>query len=279
MSAMLAYEDNGILFLGGGTTEPIVKWSAKNLYFQLLPRDEVMTKAMAEKIGTHKWDRIYFVYESTRHNEQIVELLKNDFSDAGIQVAGAIAVLPGLHEDEDATGSIRMETALSALQDSSVDAIVLVTGPELGAKVIKYARSLTILKPFIGVSSLDAPSFKEGVTDEGMGTRIVSLRNQGYQYEKFSKKFQARFPEIKLDVPAAIAYDSVRLYAQAVASAKSIDPYLVSHALSYDLPYWYGLLGTYAFEDGITTGLNYYLQKLDRDKKGKLLFISSDILK
>jgi branched-chain amino acid transport system substrate-binding protein len=277
MAAMLAYEDNGILFLAGGTTQPIIKWSAKNLYFQLLPHDEVMAKAMAEKIHARKWDRVYFVYEVHRHNEQIIELIKNDFSDVGIQVAGSIAILPMVENDPES--NLRMENALNVLQDKSVDAVVLVTSPELGAKVIDYARSLTILKPFIGVSALDAPSFRDAVGEAGIGTRIVSLRNEDYQFDQFAQKFKARFSEVELDTPAAIGYDSVRLYAQAVASAQSTDPYLVSHSLSYDMPYWYGLLGTYSFVDGVATGLNFYIQRLARDKNDKLFFEADNSLK
>lgn len=274
-SALLSYEDNDVLFLSAGISASIGKWSRKHLYYQLSPQNKAMTEAMCQTIRSRKWDRVYVVYEASQENEQFVELLKTEFPNFSIQLAGSIAILPGFQDADKA--ALRLQTALKEILNPEVDAVVLISGARFGATVVNFARRMTIQSPFIGLSTLDSAEFRDGVGEGGIGTRIVSVRDHGYQYEQFLEKIRARFPGVAAEESAAaVAYDSVRLYAHAVASARSTDPYLVSHALRYDLPVWYGMLGAYSFKDGMATGLKIYPKKLVRDREGKNRFVADE---
>lgn len=274
LSAMLTYQTNGVLFLAGGTTDSRIMWSSDELYFQLLPHDETLAKRMAAEIVSQKWDNVYIVYTGARHDEQVVELLKTEFANSGIQLAGEVTILdaaPG-----SAVGARRTQAALAELRQGDVDALVLIAPPLLGARVIRQSRALGIVKPFFGTRSLDTPRFREIIGDASGDLIIASLRSKSYQLQRFAGKFKKRFPDAAVDESAAIGYDSVRLYAEAVASAGTTEPFLVSHALNYKLPLWYGLLGSYTFKNDRNANLKYYIRKLERGKDGKLQFVSDD---
>ena len=270
-AAMMSYDDSEVLFISPGITATIGSWSRKQLYFQLAPQMKDIAAAMCKTMQSRRWDRVYFVYEATQEYEQFVELIKTELPKLSIQIAGSIAVMPGFQEGDQ--GALRLQSALKEIQDPSVDAVVLISGPKFGSMVVNYARRKTILSPFIGLPSLSSGEFRDRVGEAGLGTRIVSVRDHGYQFEKFAGRMNARFPNLLVEETAAAAYDSVWLYAHAVASAKSTDPRLVSHTLHYGLPVWYGLLGPYHFKDGFVTGLKVYPKKLVLDKTGKSRFV------
>jgi hypothetical protein len=108
------------------------------------------------------------------------------------------------------------------------------------------------------------------VGDHGIGTRTTTLdRANDYQVMRFKQKFINRFhvnysEEKKVDVSAMMGYDSVRLFAQGVASANTQVPIRVSEALNYRLPIWFSLLGSYSFTDGESTHIDYSIQQLMR---------------
>ncbi|MFA7242361.1 MAG: ABC transporter substrate-binding protein [Sulfuricellaceae bacterium] len=273
--AMLTYQDNGILFLSGGTTDSRIMWSGKNLFFQLRPQDEVLAKKMAVEMKKRRWDTIYLVYEDTGHNEHLVELLKAECANSGIRFAGSLSIMPDL--EDDSAGAYRIQNSMANLRDDDVNAIVLLTQPAQGAEIMRQSRTLGVLQPFIGTDALDSPAFVRKVGDSGVDVLITSLyHTNSYLVRRFVESFQKRFPDAVVDEAALIGYDSVRLYAEGVASADATDPHLVANALHYKLPIWYGLLGSYSFKDAHTLNLKYSIRQLVRNKKGRLEFISVD---
>lgn len=275
LSEMLTYQDNGVLFLSDGTTDSRVMWSSDHLYFQLQPQDEVLAKRMAAEIRKRKWHTVYFVYDGTRHNEDVVDLLKTQLAHVGVKFAGSIALLSGLAKSPEVAG--RLQSSLASLREDHVDALVLLTPPLLGAQVVRLTRSLGILLPYIGTSKLDSPEFIKTAGEPGVGTLVTSLyRSESYQVRRFSERYKKRFPGAVVDEAATMGYDGVGLYAQGVASAGSTDPFLVAQALNYKLPIWYGLLGTYGFDQGTNTKLDYQIRELVRHKNGKLEFVAAD---
>jgi len=141
------------------------------------------------------------------------------------------------------------------------------------------------LQPFIGTGAFESPEFVNDVGSRGFGTLVTSLyRKDSYQVRRFTERFNKFYANAPLfnpsfqyakpviDEATIIGYDSVRLYAEAVASAKTTDSFVVARALQYKLPIWYGLLGPYVFqetpldENGNTHGEDADLQLKDTDQ-------------
>lgn len=272
-SAMLTYQDNGILFLSGGMSDSRIMWSGKSLFFQLRPQDTVLAEKMAAEIKKRKWETIFYIYEDTRHNEQLGELLKAACANAGIKFAGSLAIMPGL--DKNPAETRRVQNSVADLRDDDLNAIVLIAPPALGAEIIHQSRTLGVLQPFFGTGELDSSAFFKRVGENGADVLITSLHHpKKYLVRRFAENFKKRFPDTKLDEAALIGYDSVRLYADGVAGANTTEPYLVANALLYKLPVWYGLLGAYSFNEANSINLKYSTRRLTRTKDGQQEFVS-----
>ena len=275
LSAMLEYQDNGVLLFSGNSTDSRIMWSSNSLYFQLRPKDDVLAAYIAEDIRRHNWRNSYIVYEATRHNEHVAELLKTAFSKSGVRLAGTVAITAG--GVKSGNGMRRLQHELADLSTGSVDAIVLLAPPDLASRVVNKSRSLGVFQPFIGTSELEVPEFIGQVVDPGIDTFFTSLyRKDNYQVRRFSEKLGKRFPDSAVNESAAMGYDSVRLYAEAVASAGTTDPLVLAHALQYKLQMWYGLLGSYIFKEGNNVGLQYYTHRLGGRSVEKLPVSTDD---
>lgn len=276
LAAMLTYSDEGILFLNGGATDSRIMWSSSaNLYFQLLPQDIVMARRLADDMKQRHWDNVFFVYAASRHNEQIIELLKNEFVERKIRFAGATAIMEDANTSSAVEGSRRLQKGLAQLREGNVDAIVLLAPPALSAQLIRQTRATSVVQPFVGTGALDSPAFIDAVGDLGEGVVIASIyRDQSFEVKRFEQRFKRRFPNVRPDQAALMGYDSVRLYADAVAAAESTEPHMVAHALHYKIPLWYGLQGTYVFDDYGVKNIKYYIRELRRKDKS-LAFVTA----
>jgi branched-chain amino acid transport system substrate-binding protein len=274
LSAMSVYAAQGVMLLAAGTSDARVEWIDSDLYFQLLPSDRLLAKKLAEAIGEQHWDTVRLVYANNRHNEQIAELLKSELANRKIVLSGTTALVGDIVNA--ANPSRRLQNSLSELREGVIDAVVLLAPPVMGAQVIRYARAIGIAQPFIGTMSLDAPDFVDTVRDVGEETVVTSIyRDDNYLARRFAAKFRERFPGQEADKWAALGYDSVHLYAQAVACAETTDPTVVLNALYFKLPVWFGLVGQYNFGVGGTenTGMRFHTKVLRRQADGKLKFV------
>ncbi|WP_157964634.1 hypothetical protein [Algibacillus agarilyticus] len=302
LSSVVVYQDHGVLVMNASSSNSSIDWLANDLYFQLLPPSRILAKKIVAEIRRQKWETIFITYMDTAHKSEIIELITNELvcleadSNTGkktntkiicedpktkeksikIELAGSYAMqLMGGNFNLGHKG--RLRASLAELRTNDTDAIILLMPPTLAARVIHFAREIGVLQPFLGEGEFNSsPEFIKIVGEHGIGTRTTTLdRSNDYQVKRFKDKFNKRFNS-QADVSAMMGYDSVRLYAQGVASAKTAVPIRVSEALNYRLPLWFSLLGSYSFFDGESTNIDYSIQKLIRDKDGKLIFVSDD---
>lgn len=273
LASLITYQKNDILFLGTQSDANLL-WITENKYFQLSPPDELLAKSVTQSLKIKNWNQVYFVYEGNRRYEQISALIKNEFSTHGLISTGEMAVMP--HMLSISYAASRMTDIAAQLREKQTNAILLIAGPQTAAQVIQGARQFGLLLPFIGVGDLNNQDFIKWVGEDGINTRIVSLRNSGYLYNAFEKRYQKRFPDKRPDVFAAQGYDSIFLYADAVAMGGSVSPFRVSHVLTVKLPFWYGVLGTYSFNQRVNVGLDHHLLRLTRNKDGQAIFVLDD---
>jgi len=277
LSAMSVYDANGVVLLSAGTSDARVKWMGSNLYFQLLPSDKRFAGKLAAEIAERRWDSVHLVYANNQHNEQIAELLKSELANHQITLAGSTALVGDILGSHGSPR--RLQHSLGELREGAIDAVLLLAPPEMGAHVIRYARSLGIAQPFIGSMTLDSAEFARRVRDVGEDFIIAGVyRDNGYMAQRFAAKFRQRFPGKDADQWAAFGYDSVMLYAQAVACAGTADPVVVAHSLYFKLPLWFGLLGRYVFrpDEAENAGMHFHTKVLRRGADGDLRFVFLD---
>lgn len=282
MSAMLTYQKHGVLLLSSNTTDPRLEWMSSSdlsdtfgLYFQLRPSDEVLAQRFAKSFADRGWTKVYFAYENNHANESLVHLLTSEFAKLGLKISGSLAFRPG--GDMSQFKSRKFQSHFTELGTSDVDAIVLLTTAREGAEVIRNSRAIGVLQPFVGMGNFQFPGFIDKVGASGENTLVTTLYwKDHFVVQRFAERFVKRFPGEDPDETAAMGYDSVRLYIEAVARADTVDPGAVSHALRYDLPVVYGVLGSYVLKDGRSNALNYHLLRLSKvPGQSKLVYVET----
>ena len=283
LSAMLAYQKKGVLLLAGNATDTRLEWMSSSdfsetfgLYFQLRPTDETMVQRIAQTFVDRRWSNVYLAYENTSGNESLLQLLTSEFAKRNIRIHGSIAFRPGGNLNQ-----LKLRTFQNHFTEvgaSDVDAIVLLAPAKVGAEIIKSSRGLGVLQPFVGTGAFLLPDFIEQVGPAGNNTLVTTLyRKNTFVVKRFEERFTKRFPDLVPDETAAMGYDSVRLYVEAVARAQTVESATVSHVLRFDLPVFYGLLGSYMLKDGHSSALNYHLERLSKvPNSQKMEYVKAD---
>ncbi|WP_280189865.1 ABC transporter substrate-binding protein [Delftia sp. PS-11] len=283
MPSMLTYQKHGVLLLSGNATDSRLEWMSSSdlsdafgLYFQLRPSDEVLAQRFAQAFADRGWSKVYFAYENTHGNESLVHLLTSEFAKLGLKISGSLAFRSG--GDLSQFKSRKFRSHFTELGTSDVDAIVLLTSARDGAEVIRNSRGIGVLQPFVGMGNLQFQDFIDRVGASGENTLVTTLyRQDNFVVRRFAERFSQRFPDVPPDETAAMGYDSVRLYIEAVARADTVDPAAVSHALRYDLPVVYGVLGSYVLRNGRSNALNYHMRRLSKVPGQKsLAYVDAD---
>jgi branched-chain amino acid transport system substrate-binding protein len=283
LSAMLTYQKNGLLLLAGSANDARLEWMSYSdfsdtfgLYFQLRPTDEVLATSIAQAFLAKGWSKVYFAYENNHSNESLVQQMTSEFAKQGLKIYGSMAFRPG--GDLAQIKSRQFISHFTELGTSDVDCIVLVTSAIQGAEVIKTSRGIGVLQPFVGVGDFQFPQFVDLVGPSGENTLVTTLyRKDRFVVKRFAERFSKRFPNLEPDETAAMGYDSVRLYTEAVARADTVDPASVSHTLRFDLPIYYGVLGSYVLKDGHSSALKYHVLRLAKEPtSNKLDYVDAD---
>jgi ABC-type branched-subunit amino acid transport system substrate-binding protein len=277
LASVIVYQKHGLLVMNASSSNSSIDWMGSDLYFQLLPENKVLAKKIATEIVRQRWEKIFIAYVDTAQEREIIELVRAEFVNGGIELVGSYGMPLG-------DGRLnryykgRVVASLADLREGETDAIILLMPPKLSAQVIQTAREVGVLQPFFIGREFDAPKqFIDVVSEHGLGTRTTTLyRANDYKVKRFEQKFNKRFTDSKSDVSAMMGYDSVRLYAQGVAIAKTVVPIRVSESLNYRLPIWFGLLGSYSFSEGKSGNIDYSIQQLISNKDGTLGFVADD---
>jgi len=272
LSAMLSYSKKDLLFLSGGSTDSKVRWASEGNYFQMMPKNNELIRQLAEEIERQKWDSVYLVYETSSQNEHLAELLKKELATRPVRLLGSRAIMPNIGSD--ASTSRAMDQSINGLRKAGIDAVILLVPSEIAAKVIPHARDLGVVQPFIGTSTLDTAEVIEAVGDRGLDIFVTSVyKDEGFLAERFARRYESKYQKKQADDWAAMGYDSVKLYAEAVACADSKQTRAVASVLRYKLPLWYGLVGAYSFKGAVNVKMKYHTKVLRKQKDGSHRFV------
>ncbi len=272
LSAMNSYAEERVLLISAGTIDAQVAWLQTGLFFQLAPGEQRQVQKLVQEARRQGWNRLKLVYFENRQSDRMIQMMRTQMAAEGISVSGTSALSSNVASSPpDLAAWVREQ--FNVLQSDDTDAVLLLGPATIAAEVMLQARALGVAQPFIGGPVLSYPAFIDRVGADGEGTLIANLyRDDSYQAVRFAERFRKRFPDKPADLWAALGYDSVRLYAQAVVSANSVDSTAVANVLNFRLPVWFGLVGQYAFRDGENTRMQLHTQVLARLPDGKFAF-------
>jgi len=261
----ITYEENGIVFISTGSTVPKLT-AHKNLYiFRNVPSDKTIGQGLAKFAATQKFKKIFVIFERTDYGKQLAEFFREgaESKERNLEVVK----IRSYNAKQTDFRSLFLDA-----QEFNFDAIFVAGGISNATKLIKQARSLGIVQPFIGGDSLDNPILWNEVKYGAIGTFVASVFNPNQN--KLSQRFVENFKKdngIEPDAKAAQGYDAVKVLSRAIENSKSTIPIDIAMALRY-MRGWRGAVGSYNFlRSGDIDGRYIHIKRLSADGEFKFV--------
>jgi branched-chain amino acid transport system substrate-binding protein len=185
---------------------------------------EVMARFAFNSLKAKK-AAILFDFNSP-YGRGLTDYFELSFSKLGGQITGKLSYTQG---DVDFKGQ------LSTIQSAAPDVIYIPGYYGDVAVIAKQARMLGLLQPLLGADGWDAPELWQLGGDALNGSYITthySVDDPSPTVERFVHEYRQRYGNLTPDAHAALAYDSMRVLADAISRAHSTDATLLRDALA-----------------------------------------------
>ena len=149
--------------------------------------------------------------------------------DTNFQELGGSIVASETYEQ----GSMMFDIQLAAIKEANPDIFLLASFPPAITSIMEQARALGITATFIGSDGWDVAPLHATIADKSLLANSYHCSNfHRTQAVAFVSAFEAMFPETSAGGVAAGGYDAVRLLAQGIENAQSMDPVAVRDAIA-----------------------------------------------
>ena len=247
IEASVTYEYNGILFMAAASTVPGLTQHGFQYVFRNIPSDRVTGTDLANFVKKKGFSDILVIDDRTVGGKGLADVFHERASKIGINVVARKSYSIMEKDFKPLFGEIKTLHA---------DAIFLGGGIPAAGKLIRQAREMGVIVPFIGGTGLNSSTLWDiaGNAADGTITSTSFHRNDKYAAaQTFTRKFCARY-HADPDAWAGQGYDAVRVIAGAVEKAGTAVPLVVASYLRY-LENYPGVLGVYSFtEEGDVVG-------------------------
>ena len=132
-------------------------------------------------------------------------------------------------------GDVDFKGQLSTFQSATPDVIYIPGYYGDVAVIAKQARMVGLTQPLLGADGWDAPELWQLAGDALNGSFITthySVDDPSPAIQRFVHEYKQRYGNLLPDAHAALAYDAMRVLADAITRARSTDPKLLRDALA-----------------------------------------------
>lgn len=237
LATMKNYCDGTLISITGASGVPVTEQGCEYV-FRIRGNDNLQAQALVtyalEHLGVTNIGLLY---------------IHDDFGEGGservlaaLEEAGVEPVSVASHNPHDTDFSAQLNT----LKAAGAELVILWTHDQESALIIRQAQQFNLGMKFAGSTSLSQPTFIElaGPAAEGVISASDFIAdNEDPDVQEFVAKYRETYKE-EPELYAATYYDSLRLAAQAINDAGSLEPAAIREALSkieYD-----GLLADYS---------------------------------
>jgi branched-chain amino acid transport system substrate-binding protein len=214
-------------FISPSSTDPAVTQVGDYIFracFVDAFQGEVMARFAYNTLKAKK-AAILFDFNSP-YGRGLTDYFELSFSKLGGQIVGRLSYTQG---DVDFKGQ------LSTIQSAAPD-VVYIPGYYGDVTLIaKQARLIGLTQPLLGADGWDAPELWQLGGDSLNGSYITthySVDDPAPAIQKFVHDYRQLYGNLLPDAHAALAYDAMRVLAEAIARAKSTDPTQLREALA-----------------------------------------------
>jgi branched-chain amino acid transport system substrate-binding protein len=185
---------------------------------------EVMARFAANTLKAKK-AAILFDFNST-YGRGLTDYFELSFSKLGGQIVGKLSY---------AQGDVDFKGQLSTIQAAAPDVIYIPGYYGDVAVIAKQARMIGLNQPLLGADGWDAPELWQLGGDALNGSFITthySVDDPSPAIQKFVHEYKQRYGNLAPDAHAALAYDAMRVLADAISRAGTSDSKQLRDALA-----------------------------------------------
>ncbi len=255
----IIYEQNGIVFISTGATNPLLTAYKRTYIFRNIPSDKKIGKALAKFSRQYNFRRIAIIFERGYYGKRLAEFFTVEAENQDIEIVATRSFFQKNEEEE-----LDFRTLLSEIRELHFDAIFIASYVNKATKIINQARGMGISVPFIGGDSLDNLGLWEQAKLNSVGTFVASVfdPNLSAKSKTFIDNFKAKFDGEMPDTDAAQAYDATKLLAWSIKNGGSTIPLEIATSLRYAKT-WENIVGPYKFTlKGDVVGRPIYIKML-----------------
>jgi branched-chain amino acid transport system substrate-binding protein len=240
-------QEAGLPFIDVGGTAPLIT-TIGDYIFMLPFGDNVQAAVSAEFAGEKGWKTAGLLFDQAMdYTKFLAKYFKDRFTmdDIGGQIVSELTYSMG---DTDFSAQLTQFKNL----DPQPDFLFVSSNPGEIGTIVKQARDLGLNMPIVGGDGYDTPLLAQ--LGGAAATNVYFTTHQGI-YDKtpaseaFNKAYAAEYGNPPEAVFAALGYDGIKLMADAMTRAGSIDGAAVRDALAATKDFQ-GVTGTISYEEG-----------------------------
>ncbi|MCP4690104.1 MAG: ABC transporter substrate-binding protein, partial [Desulfobacterales bacterium] len=254
IAASVTYEENGMVFIAAGATNPVLTREEADYTFRNIPSDKEIARETAMFAWRSGCWRIAIVYDSESSGKRVSEIFRDQADNLGMTIVA---------EKTYARWENDLKTLVADLmKGDDFDAIFLSGELPSAAYLIKQMREMGVTQPILGGHHLDSPVLAEITGQSDRWTIVPTVFHPGSPApptRTFVKNFTRAF-KTPPGTWAAQGYDAIRILARAMENGGSTTPGKISAELRF-LTGWEGVTGSYSFtSDGNIAGKAIYFK-------------------
>jgi branched-chain amino acid transport system substrate-binding protein len=216
-----------IPLISPSSTDPAVT-QAGDYIFRACFVDAFQGEVMAHfAVNTLKAKKAAILFDfNSPYGRGLTDYFELSFSKLGGQIVSKLSYTQG---DVDFKGQ------LSTFQAAAPDVIYIPGYYGDVALIAKQARMIGLTQPLLGADGWDAPELWQLAGDALNGSYITthySVDDPSPAIQRFVQEYKQRYGNLLPDAHAALAYDAMRVLADAIARSRSTDPTLLRDALA-----------------------------------------------
>lgn len=246
--ASIVYEQHGILFLTGGSTDPRLTQHQFLYTFRTSPRDHDIADAMVRFAWERGWRRVGLIFARSATGEALAPQLTEEvatYKDMKMAFTRSYVASPGQWKDLPDYRQL-----IAQVRAERPDALLLADGLPRSAKVLKDLRDMNLDWPVITIGRMESaelPAAVAGVARDvflatGVNPNVLTPEFLAFR-DRFKKANKGQEPNL----PAIDGFEAVKLLVAAIATTGSADPLAVATTL-HEYPFE-GLYGPFEFSD------------------------------
>jgi branched-chain amino acid transport system substrate-binding protein len=246
--ASIVYEQHGILFITGGSTDPRLTQHQFLYTFRISPRDHDIADAMVRFAWERGWRRPGMFFARSELGEALAPQLTEEvarykdmkmaFTRSYVASSAPWTKLPDYRQ------------LIAQVRPEQPDVLLLADSLPRSAKVLKDLREMNLDWPILTIGRMESADLPADIVKVAHDVHLATGVNPNIRNPEFLA-FQNRFKKAhrgqEPSLPAIDGFEAIKLLVSAIAKTGSADPLAVATTL-HEYPFE-GLYGPFEFSD------------------------------